>query len=129
MCRAPMCFKGITHLKGLWYREKQEETYKSLVSLMFDELIGEYSDIFLQCLEVVQNRYEYALLKYPRISCDELDLVMRMTWIDIDYLMNNFTETVYEPRTFEKYLMISKYQETGGLYRRLQVVYRTVKNV
>jgi hypothetical protein len=40
-----------------------------------------------------------------------------MTWIDIDYLMNNFTETVYEPRTFEKYLMISKYQETGGLYR------------
>lgn len=110
MCRASMCFKGIIKLKKIWHREKQEQTYENLVDHMFDELMEEYSDIILNCLEVVQNRYEYTLLKYPNIVCDELDVVMRMTWVDIDYLMNNLIENIYEPKTFMRYLMVSKYE-------------------
>ena len=110
MCRASMCFKGITKLKKRWYREKQEETYKSLVIQMFDELMEEYGDIILKCLEVVQNRYEYTILKHPDISCELLDLIIRMTWVDIDYIMKSPIENIYEPKTFTKYLLVSKYK-------------------
>ena len=111
MCRASMCFKGITKMKKEWYQEKRQETYVNLVVQMFDELMEEYDDIILQCLEVVQNRYEYALSKYPDISCDMLDIIMRVTWVDIDYLMNNQDQHIYEPKTFERYLMVSKYEK------------------
>ena len=109
MCRASMCFKGITKLKKEWYREKREETYVNLVAQMFDELMEEYDDIILQCLEVVQNRYNYAMQKYPNVSCDALDLVLRLTWMNIEWLMNDSSEKVYEPKTFEKYLLVSKH--------------------
>ena len=69
----------------------------------------DYGDIVLQCLEVVQNRYEYMMLKYPKISCEKLDIILRMTWIDIDFLMDSPIENIYEPKTFTRYLMVSKY--------------------
>jgi hypothetical protein len=109
MCRASMCFKGITKMKKLWYREKREETYVNLVNHMFNELMEDYSDIVLQCLAAVQYRYRYTICKYPTISCDQLDLVMRMVWVNIDYMLNTPPYIFYEPKTFEKYLMISKY--------------------
>lgn len=126
MCRAPMCFKGIIKLKKIWYQEKQEETYENLVTHMFNELMEEYSDIILRCLEVVQNRYKYMMCKYPTISCELLDLVMRMVWINIDFLMNVPHKKVYEPKTFEKYLMVSKYEK--NLYV-LQYKRRCIGNV
>ena len=110
MCRASMCFKGITKLKKEWYREKQEETYKNLLVQMFDELMEEYDDILLQCIEVVQNRFQYTILKHPDISCELLDVVLRMTWVDIDYLLNEPDDNVIEPKTFTKYLLVSKYE-------------------
>ncbi len=45
-----------------------------------------------------------------------------MTWIDIDYLLDNQTIIVYEPRTFEKYLMVSKHR------KKMSVYYNEVKN-
>jgi hypothetical protein len=45
------------------------------------------------------------------ISCDMLDIIMRVTWVDIDYLMNNPDQHIYEPKTFERYLMVSKYEK------------------
>lgn len=93
-----------------------------MVTLIFDELMEEYDDIVLQCLEVVQNRFEYMMLKYPKISCEKLDIILRMTWIDIDYLLDNQTIIVYEPRTFEKYLMVSKHR------KKMSVYYNEVKN-
>jgi hypothetical protein len=111
MCRAPMCFKGIIDVKKIWRREKLEEVYIDLVREMFDELGKEYNDVLLQCIEVVQNRFEYVIHKYPKITLDELNFVLRVTWIDIDYLMNNQDQRTYEPKTFERYLMVSKYEK------------------
>lgn len=109
MCRASMCFKGITKLKKVWHKEKQEETYMNLVTQMFDELMEEYDDILLQCLEVVQNRFNYVMKKDPMLSCKALDMVLRLTWMDIDWLLDISQVDIIEPRTYEKYLMISKY--------------------
>ena len=112
MCRAPMCFKGIIDVKKIWRREKLEEVYIDLVREMFDELGKEYSDVLLQCIEVVQNRFEYVIHKYPKITLDELNFVLRVTWIDIDYMMNGLMIKVYpEQRTYERYLMVSKYEK------------------
>lgn len=107
MCRGSMCFKGILKMKKRWHREKQEETYKDLVTLIFDELMDDYGDIVIQCLEVVQNRYEYMMLKYPNIPCEELDIILRMTWIDIDFMMNNRYDNIYEPHNYIRYLFVN----------------------
>jgi hypothetical protein len=107
MCRGSMCFRGLLKLKKQWHREKCEDTYKNLVTYIFDELMEDYGDIALQCLEVVQNRYEYMMLKHPNISCEYLDIVLRMTWVDIDYLMKSPIENVYEPQTYRRYLFVN----------------------
>jgi hypothetical protein len=104
-------FQGNHKIEERVVSGKREETYVNLVVQMFDELMEEYDDIILQCLEVVQNRYEYTITKYPKISCDMLDIIMRVTWVDIDYLMNNPDQHIYEPKTFERYLMVSKYEK------------------
>jgi hypothetical protein len=115
MCRGSMCFKGITKLKKRWHREKQEQVYIDLTERIFDELGEDYNDILLECVEVVQNRFEYMMTKYPKISCEVLNMVLGITWMDVDYLLNFRQERVYEPKTFMKYLMISKY---GGLFSK-----------
>jgi hypothetical protein len=33
-----------------------------------------------------------------------------MTWVDIDYIMKSPIENIYEPKTFTKYLLVSKYK-------------------
>ena len=117
MCRGSMCFKGITKLKKRWYREKQEQVYIDLTERIFDELGEDYGDILLQCVEVVQNRFEYMMCKYPKISCEVLNLVLGITWMDVDYLLNVRQEPVYEPRTYEKYLMVSKHKKIAEYYK------------
>ena len=111
MCRESLCFKGITKLKSQWYREQQEEVYINLIEKIFVELSEDYSDILIECLEVVQNRFEYIMTKYPKISPYVLSLILGFTWMDIDYLLNVRQERIYEPRTYEKYLMVSKYEK------------------
>lgn len=110
MCRASMCFRGIVKLKKKWYREKQDEVYKHLVARIFDELAHEYADILLKCLEILQNRFEYIMGKYPDVSCDTLLWILPAIWTDIDYLMNELPKRVYEPSLFGKYLMVSRYK-------------------
>lgn len=116
MCRDSMCFKGITKLKKHWYREKQEEVYINLIEKIFVELGEGYNDILLECLEVVQNRFEYIMCKYPKISCEVLCLILGFTWMDVDYLMNTRQQNIYEPRTYEKYLMVSKHEKKMSVH-------------
>jgi hypothetical protein len=108
MCRAPMCFRGIIEAKKIWRREKWEEVYLELVIKMFDELGDDYKDVLLQCLEVVQNRFEYVSQKYPKLTRDELNLVLCVTWIDVDYLLNGPQEKIYEPWTYQKFIFVSR---------------------
>jgi hypothetical protein len=99
-------------LKKEWEQEKKKQVYLDLMTQIFDEFTEEYMDIIHMCLSVVQNRFEYIICKYPKISCEELDSVLRMTWLDVDYLMNEPSVKMQpEPRTFEKYLMVSKHNK------------------
>jgi len=116
MCRGSMCFRGITKLKKQWHREKQEQVYIDLTERIFDELGDDYNDILLECVEVVQNRFEYIMYKYPKISCEVLNLVLGFTWMDVDYLLNIRQEHVHEPRTYEKYLMVSKHKKKMSVH-------------
>ena len=107
MCRASMCFRGIMKKKQKWYQEKREQVYTDLMTQVFDELFEDYSDILIDCLETVQNRYEYTVSKYPKISCDALDWIIRLSWLDVDYILNNSSVKIYEPATYKKYIMVS----------------------
>ena len=107
MCRASMCFRGIMKKKQKWYQEKREQVYTDLMTQVFDELFEDYSDILIDCLETVQNRYEYTVSKYPNISCDELDWIIRLSWLDVDYLLNIPSVMIHEPATYKKYIMVS----------------------
>jgi len=122
MCRSSMCFRGITKLKKAWYREKQEQVYSDLMTQIIDELMDDYDDIVLQCLEVVQNRFDYIMCRYPKISCETLRWVLGVTWMDVDYLMNTPTKKVYEPPTFSKYLMVSKNEYGVKMKKNLNVL-------
>jgi hypothetical protein len=107
MCRKSLCFKGFTKLKKKWFREKQEQVYLDLITQMTDELREEYLDVMLMCITVVQNRFEYVMSKYPEISCEELSFVLRVTWIDVDVLMNDTSSIIYEPKTFMRYIFVN----------------------
>lgn len=122
MCRSSMCFRGITKLKKDWNREKQEQVYSDLMAQILDELMDDYDDIVLQCLEVVQNRFDYIMCRYPKISCETLRWVLGVTWMDVDYLMNTPTKKVYEPPTFSKYLMVSKNEYGVKMKKNLNVL-------
>lgn len=108
MCRAPLCFRGIIEAKKTWRKERWEDVYLDLVTEMFDELGDEYKDVLLQCLEVVQNRFEYVIQKYPKLTRDELNFVLRLTWMNIDYLMNGSQEKIYEPWTYQNFIFVSR---------------------
>jgi len=110
MCRGSMCFRGIIDLKKKWHQDRYEGVYTDLVSRIFDELVGEYSDILLQCLEVVQNRFEYVMCKYPKVSHNTLAWILPLTWMNIDYLLNEYPKKIYEPLMFRKFLMVSRYK-------------------
>jgi hypothetical protein len=107
MCRGSMCFKGLLKLKKQWHREKCEEVYKEIMLDVESNLQDDYIDVLLQFMEVVQNRYEYTMVKYPNITCGELNVVLRVAWIDVDSLMNNEKLFLYEPQPHLLYLFIN----------------------
>jgi len=107
MCRGSLCFKGFTKLKKKWFREKQEQVYMDLVTQAMDELEEEYLDVLVPCLEVIQNRFNYIMCKYPDMSCEELSFVLRVTWVDVDVLMNETPSVIYEPKTFMRYIFVN----------------------
>jgi len=126
MCRGSMCFRGITKLKKEWYQEKREQVLQDLMTQILDELMDEYHDIVLHCLEVVQSRYDYMNSKYPDTSCDMLDLVLRTTWLDIDYMMDTRIGLTFDDDVeYKKYLMVSD-NEYGVKNKSLSIIDGTV---
>jgi hypothetical protein len=58
-----------------------------------------------------------------------LKFVLCVTWVDIDYLVTGLRRKLCpEPRTFEKYLMVSKYQKKMYVHYN-EVEDRTNSNV
>ena len=108
MCRKSLCFKGFTKLKSIWFRERQERVYADLVARIIDELSDGYLDVVLACISIVQARFEYVMRAYPRVSCEDLDFVLRVTWVDVDTLMCGVPVRVYEPQMYRKFLFISR---------------------
>ena len=118
-----MCFKGFTKTRRHWYQDKREQVYLDIIEELFEQYNEEYKDVIMTFFNVIQNRYEYIKLNYPNVACEVLEPLLRVTWIDVDYLMNNSNEIFYEPFTFEKYLMISKYEKCCDIINALSHLY------
>jgi len=104
MCRIPFCFPGIRKRKKEWDREKREVVYTNLIDEIVHELMDVYGDLVLLCIAFVQKRYTFMMRTYPRVSCDDLDFILRTVWIHLK--QPGFG--VHEVSTYTRYLMVSK---------------------
>lgn len=107
LCRVSICFKGILKQRNLWNDEAREETYLDVMKELFEDYSNEYSHIFLICMSVIQERYNYTVKKYPDVTTDELNLILHFSWIPIEDLMSDEDLHVIEPQKHEKYLFVN----------------------
>ncbi len=112
MCRASVCFKGIIEKKKRWERERMEGVLTDLVEQILTELLETFGDLILHCISFVQERYKFVMRTYPWLTCDDLDYVLRATWLRLKPPGYG----VYEPATYTKYLMVSN-SEYGVMAR------------
>lgn len=108
MCRRSMCFKGITQMKRIWDKQRKCTILADLVDEIFEDLC-ETDDMrfFMQCLCIIHERFNYIISKYPDIDSDTFEWALRVTWFNVDYLMNAPKKCTYEYPTFTKYLLVS----------------------
>ncbi len=108
MCRASICFKGITKQKKIMKMESLHEIYIDAVSNLFEDYLDEYSDIFMIFLLVIQERFNYTLKKFPDITIEQMNDVLLYTWISISDLVEDTTYIVYEPQIYRKFLFVGR---------------------
>ena len=108
MCRRSMCFRGITKMKRDWDRRRKISMFTNLINEVFDDLC-ETDDMcfFVQCLQILQERFNYMFSKYTDLDMETFEWVLRMSWFSVDFLMNETNHRFYEHPTFTKYLLVS----------------------
>jgi hypothetical protein len=84
------------------------EIYIDVVSELFEDYLDEYSDVFMIFLLVIQERFNYTLKKFPNITTEQMDVVLRYTWISIDDLVDDTTFVIYEPQVYRKFLFVGR---------------------
>ena len=108
MCRASICFKGITKQKKIMKMESLYEIYIDAISDLFEDYFDEYKNVFMFFLLVVQERFKYTMKKFPNITTEQMDVVLRYTWISIGDLVEDSTYIIYEPQTYRKFLFVGR---------------------
>ncbi len=108
MCRASICFKGITKQKKIMKMESLYDIYIDAISDLFEDYFDEYKHVFMFFLLVVQERFKYTMKKFPNITTEQMDVVLRYTWISIGDLVEDSTYIIYEPQTYRKFLFVGR---------------------
>lgn len=108
MCRASICFKGIIKQKKIMKIESLYEIYIDAISDLFEDYFDEYKHIFMFFLLVVQERFKYTMKKFPNITTEQMNVVLRYTWISIGDLVEDTTYIIYEPQTYRKFLFVGR---------------------
>lgn len=108
MCRASICFKGIIKQKKIMKIESLYEIYIDAISDLFEDYFDEYKHIFMFFLLVVQERFNYTLKRFPNITTEQMNVVLRYTWISIGDLVEDTTYIIYEPQTYRKFLFVGR---------------------
>ena len=95
-------------MKRIWDKQRKCTILADLVDEIFEDLC-ETDDMrfFMQCLCIIHERFNYIISKYPDIDSDTFEWALRVTWFNVDYLMNAPKKCTYEYPTFTKYLLVS----------------------
>jgi hypothetical protein len=88
--------------------ESLHEIYIDVVSNLFEDYLDEYSDIFMIFLLVIQERFNYTLKRFPDITTEQMNDVLRYTWISIGDLVDDNTFVIYEPQVYRKLLFVGR---------------------
>jgi hypothetical protein len=108
MCRSSICFRGIIKKKMMLKIESFYELYTDIMTEMFEGYSDEYQDVFMICLSVIQERFNYTLKKYLNITTDQMNDILRYTWISISTLVGDDRYIIYEPPPYRKFLFVGK---------------------
>jgi len=82
--------------------------FTNLVNEVFDDLCDtDDMRFFVQCLQILQERFSYMISKYIDLDIETFEWVLRMTWFSVDFLMNETKYRFYEHPTFTRYLLVS----------------------
>tara|TARA_B100000768_G_scaffold42063_1_gene40897 strand:- start:83 stop:385 length:303 start_codon:yes stop_codon:yes gene_type:complete len=88
--------------------ESLYEIYIDAISDLFEDYFDEYKHIFMFFLLVVQERFKYTMKKFPNITTEQMNVVLRYTWISIGDLVEDTTYIIYEPQTYRKFLFVGR---------------------
>jgi len=88
--------------------ESLYEIYIDAISDLFEDYFDEYKHVFMFFLLVVQERFNYTLKKFPNITTEQMNVVLRYTWISIGDLVEDTAYIIYEPQTYRKFLFVGR---------------------
>jgi hypothetical protein len=103
ICRASMCFRGITAAKKVWDREKFDKVLESVLNEVMNN--PEDMEYGVDVIEFFHNRFNTFLDAYPDIDLEMMDYVLRTPWVELDLVSVMIFDEI---PTYMRYLMVPK---------------------
>ena len=127
MCRKSMCFDGMIRLKKKWNKENCEDVFQGILEEVFRDCDETYKDVLLSCISLVQERFNYVSKRFPDLEPDDIDFILRYSWIPIEALLDHHFIEYYDIFTFENLLFVNR-TKYGNLSRHRKVEDSTFKH-
>ena len=124
MCRKSLCFNGMIRLKKKWNRENCEDVFQGILEEVCDE---NYTHILLNCISMVQERFNYVSKRFPDLEPLDIDFILRYAWIPIEALLYHHFVEYFDIFTFERLLFVNR-TKYGNLSRRRKTEQSTFKH-
>ena len=124
MCRKSLCFNGMIRLKKKWNRENCEDVFQGILEEVCDE---NYTHILLNCISMVQERFNYVSKRFPDLEPLDIDFILRYAWIPIEALLDHHFVEYFDIFTFERLLFVNR-TKYGNLSRCRKTEQSTFKH-
>ena len=127
MCRKSLCFNGMIRLKKKWNRENCEDTFQGILEEVFRDCGENYIHVLLNCISMVQERFNYVSKRFPDLEPLDIDFILRYAWIPIEALLDHHFVEYFDIFTFERLLFVNR-TKYGNLSRCRKTEQSTFKH-
>ncbi len=127
MCRKSLCFDGMIRLKKKWNRENCEDVFQGILEEVFMDCDETYKGVLLNCISLVQSRFNYVSKRFPDLEPLDIDIILRYAWIPIESLLDHHFIEYFDIFTFEHLLFVNR-TKYGNLSRRRKTEHSTFKH-
>ena len=127
MCRKSLCFNGMIRLKKKWNRENCEDVFQGILEEVFRDCGENYIHVLLNCISMVQERFNYVSKRFPDLEPLDIDFILRYAWIPIEALLDHHFVEYFDIFTFERLLFVNR-TKYGNLSRCRKTEQSTFKH-